>query len=82
MVFTMKRIAALTLTAVLCFGALTACSAAKDTTPCAPRWKMRNKIKKSLYGGVDNPSAFLYNNTCILAAATVERCPSGLWNWS
>jgi len=44
MVFTMKHIAALTLTAVLCFGALTACSAAKDTTPCAPRWKMRNKI--------------------------------------
>jgi len=40
----MKRIAALTLTAVLCFGALIACSAAKDTTPCAPRRKMQNKI--------------------------------------
>lgn len=42
----------------------------------------RNNFQKSLRGGVDNPSAFLYNNTCILAAATVERCPSGLWNWS
>ncbi|WP_302371056.1 hypothetical protein [uncultured Gemmiger sp.] len=78
----MRFITILTLTAAFCFCAMTGCSIAEDTTPGAPRWKMRNKIKKSLYGGVDNLSAFLYNNTCILAAATVERCPSGLWNWS
>ena len=52
------------------------------TPPCAPLCKMPNNFQRKLRGGVDNPSAFLYNNTCILAAATMERCPSGLWNWS
>ena len=44
----MKRIAALTLTAVLCFGALTACSAAKDTAPCARPCSSKNKFYKKI----------------------------------